>query len=123
MAAIDRDRGKETKHTFYCSKNLQLKHRTHTLNTSITSNQLQYCTKQFKRHITEKSIKAHTHAHIHISFHTLCHCVLGGEVGVRENGVKSSVDGCSNIQMEYGTIIVEATVDMYVVEAVLIVGA
>ena len=36
--------------------------------------------------------------------------------------MKSSVDGCSNIQMEYGTIIVGATVDMYVVEAVLIVG-
>lgn len=46
-------------------------------------------------------------------------CVLGGK-GVRE-AAKSSVDGCSNIQMGYGTIIVGATVDMCVVGIVLIV--
>lgn len=35
--------------------------------------------------------------------------VMGGGAPCR---VKSSVDGCSNIQMGYGTIIVGATVDM-----------
>lgn len=51
-------------------------------------------------------------------------CAGGGGVAASPGAprVKSSVDGCSNIQMGYGTIIVGATVDMDAGVRILIRG-